>query len=248
MLAVDRRIALKTPEQETVLNLWTTSNSGNTYRSAQLTILNQLGQEAVYLTGNETVGGRLSLKMYGAQNEVYINSLSGLQIYNDLGNSSLWVGADGSGNGIFYLNHKSNGSRVQAFVGNTGGGILYVNDNQTNNTIKLWGQGGLIECNHVKSTGSVVEVVDTAFNSGNKTFNNDSYSSITVIAKVTGTSSYNITTIPLMFLESSDKRFCISDELNYVVFKAKLDNGVITITWESSNGSGSSIEKVYANY
>ena len=91
-----------------VLNLWTTSNSGNTYRSAQLTILNQLGQEAVYLTGNETVGGRLSLKMYGAQNEVYINSLSGLQIYNDLGNSSLWVGADGSGNGIFYLNHKSN--------------------------------------------------------------------------------------------------------------------------------------------
>ena len=150
--------------------------------------------------------------------------------------------------GVILLCDSNGDQKINLFVGGNNDGVIDVLDSQGNTTVSLAGETGEIICNHVKSSGSVVEVVDTAFNSGNQTFNNDSYSSITVIAKVTGTSSYNITTIPVMFLEASDKRFCISDELNYVVFKAKLDNGVITITWESTNGSGSSIEKVYANY
>ena len=248
MLAVDRRIALKTPDQETVLNLWTTNNSDNTYHSARLTILNQSGNEEARLEGNSYVGGLLELRAHGTDESVYITAKGGVHVYNSLNHSVAWISKDSSEHGSLSVSNKQGASRVRAYIGGLGDGVLQLFDSNGSVGVSIAAEDGSIECNHVKSSGSVVEVVDTAFNSGNKTFNNDSYSSITVIAKVTGTSSYNITTIPVMFLESSDKRFCISDELNYVVFKAKLDNGVFTITWESSNGSGSSIEKVYANY
>lgn len=80
--------------------------------------------------------------------------------------------------------------------------------------------------------------------SGLETFDDNGYSVLVVIAKVTSTSSFNAITIPVMFLESTDKRFCISDEQDYVTFNVRLENGTYTMSFYSRSSTGD-IEKVY---
>ena len=87
-------------------------------------------------------------------------------------------------------------------------------------------------------------IMNESFYSGSKTFNNDGYSSITVIAKTTSTSSYNLCSIPVSFLTSSNQKFCISDDTDYITFNVKLDGGVFTVTFVSRKSTGT-IEKVY---
>ena len=87
-------------------------------------------------------------------------------------------------------------------------------------------------------------IMNESFYSGYKTFNNDGYSSITVVAKTTSTSSYNLCSIPVSFLTSSNQKFCISDDTDYITFNVKLDAGVFTVTFVSRKSTGS-IEKVY---
>lgn len=104
--------------------------------------------------------------------------------------------------------------------------------------------------NSVEVDGTVYQsnpsdlVVNESFYSGSKTFPDDGYSSLTVIAKTTNTSSYNLCSIPVSFLTSSNQRFCIADDTDYVTFNVKLDGGVFTVTFGSRNSSGT-IEKVY---
>ena len=230
MLAVDRRLNLKNTMQETVMDLWSTVTD-QTSRTASFYIYNQLQEILVKLAGaTNGQGGFLQLNRGDGTPATYLDP-----------NYILLRNTDGE----FVL---------RLWVGGNKDGVIDVMDAQGNVTFQVEGATGkvttqsLVECNHVKSSGSVVEVVDTAFNSGNKTFNNDSYSSLTVIAKTHSSGSYNTATIPLAFLGSSNKQFCISDDTEYITFSVKLDNGVITVTWGSGSASGSSIEKVYAHY
>ena len=89
-----------------------------------------------------------------------------------------------------------------------------------------------------------VEVISESYSSGSKTFNDNGYSIIIVIGRVTSTGSFNVSTIPVALITSSNQRFCISDEVNYITFSIKKENGVYTVTFDDRNSSGS-IQKVY---
>ena len=108
-----------------------------------------------------------------------------------------------------------------------------------------------VNAKRVKTSEQIIELFDgaTPFYSGSKVFDYDGYNSLTVIAKVTNTSSFNLITIPVKFLESTDKRFCISDEINYVVVRFSIDTTTnkITMTWDSRNSTGY-VDRVYGNY
>ena len=154
--------------------------------------------------------------------------------------------------GVISANDASGNTKAMLWVGTNDDGVLHLYDSNNNITISGEGNTGQLTCKSlvaekVKQSAGVVEVVSQSFNSGSKTFDNDDYQTLTVIAKVTSSGSYNISNIPVAFLESTNKRFCISDEASYVTFNIKLDNGVYTIAWYSANSSGS-IEKVYAHY
>lgn len=88
------------------------------------------------------------------------------------------------------------------------------------------------------------EVVDTAFDSGYKTFNDVGYTSLNIVGRVTSGGSYHTRSIPVAFLTSTDQRFCLADEANYITFLIKLDNGVFTITFNTKSSSGI-IDRVY---
>lgn len=89
-----------------------------------------------------------------------------------------------------------------------------------------------------------VEVISESYSSGYKTFNDNGYSVIIVIARVTSTGSFNVSTIPVALITSTNQKFCISDEVNYVTFFIKKENGVYTVTVDYCSSSGS-IQKVY---
>ena len=242
MLAVDRRISLFNTLQEHVADLWSTDIS-DVLRSAHLLFFDKDDKERVRLSGYN--GGFLQFtKTDGTRNAYY--GADGLYIYNS-SNQVIGSIAPYSDKGFIYVADANGDVKAQFWVGGNGDGVVDVKDAQGNTTVTFSGDSGEVSCKRVRSSESVVEVVDTSFSSGNKTFNDDDYNTITVIAKVTSTSSYNIINIPVMFLSSSNKKFCISDEVNYVTFNLKLDNGVYTITWDSANSSGS-IQKVYAHY
>lgn len=83
-----------------------------------------------------------------------------------------------------------------------------------------------------------------SMSSGSETFTDNGYKLLIVIAKVTSSSSFNAITIPVLFLNTTDQRFCISDEQDYVTFNVKLENGTYTLSFYSRSTTGT-IEKVY---
>ena len=149
------------------------------------------------------------------------------------------------------LNNSSDNLAGSFWVGGNGDGVLDIYDSQGNVTISAVGQTGHITAKRVKTSEQIIELFDgaTPFYSGSKVFDYDGYNSLTVIAKVTSTSSFNLITIPVKFLESTDKRFCISDEINYVVVRFSIDTTTnkITMTWDSRNSTGY-VDRVYGNY
>ena len=250
MLAVDRRIHLKNTLQEAMLDLWTTVTTSDE-RGASLIFYNKDGDEVARLTGYE--GGRLTMShTYANGNKLGFVAGAGYQNIKNVNEKDIFSVYDNNGNGIMTLNDSNGNPRLYLWVGGNNDGVVDVKDNNGDTTINLTGATGKVTCKaveteKVKQTNGVVEVVDTSFNSGNKTFNNDGYQTLTVVAKVTSTSSYNIINIPVMFLDDTNKRFCISDEANYITFNVKLDNGVYTVAWYSASSTGS-IEKIYAHY
>lgn len=244
MLAVDRRLALYNTLQKLVADLWATSTTGGTY-SAFLRFYNENSDITTELSGYN--GGYLKFKHSNGNAGVDLRA-GNFELCNDSGTTVIWGFINpNNDSGVINICDSNGDTKLRLWVGGNNDGVIDVLDSQGNTTVSIAGETGLITCKNVKQSAGTVEVVDTAFNTGNKTFNDNDYQTITVIAKVTSTSSYNIINIPVMFLESTDKKFCISDEQNYVTFYLKLDNGVYTITWNTANSSGS-IEKVYANY
>ena len=249
MLAVDRRINLKNTLQESMLDIWTTVATSDD-RGASVIFYNKDGDEVTKLTGFE--GGKLTMSYpYADGHRVGFSAGAGYVLLKDRNNKTVVQIAEFNNKGCLYLSNGTD-DKIDIFVGSNNDGVINLYDANNTATINAEGATGKVTCKEVatekvKQSAGVVEVVDTAFNSGNKTFNDDGYTQLTVIAKVTSAGSYNTCSIPVAFLESTNKRFCISDEASYVTFNVKLDNGVYTIAWYSANSSGS-IEKVYAHY
>lgn len=270
MLTVDRRLQIKNPLQEGLVDIWSWTSGDQQTRSASLYIYNQDGEILAEVNGRPDGGhvytrnqaGKLLTELgTSASNGGYVgvhNSNGDVRasMYENNG-GHIWIG-DANGNYIAGLWNDTNGGVLEIknsdgytvgwfYAGTNKDGIIKLTDATGNDKIILQGRDGAILASKVKQSAGVVEVVNTAFSSGNKTFNDDGYTQLTVIAKVTSGGSYNTCSIPVAFLESTNKRFCISDEASYVTFNVKLENGVYTIAWYSANASGS-IEKVYAHY
>lgn len=88
------------------------------------------------------------------------------------------------------------------------------------------------------------ELFSGSMSSGSVTFANAGYVTLLVVGKVTSSGSHNTCMIPMMFLNTSEAQFCISDETNWITFLFKIENGVITLTWGNRSSNGY-IEKVY---
>ena len=88
-------------------------------------------------------------------------------------------------------------------------------------------------------------LLDQDMSSGSRTFQNNSYSSLVVLAKVRNGGSFNSCTIPMLLIADITRQFCISDDEDYIVFTAKLEDNTITITMGSKSQSGGCISFIY---
>lgn len=154
----------------------------------------------------------------------------------------------GSSGGNLQLRNTSGNTRINAFVGGNDDGIVDVYDGNGDVSVSLVGQSGTVQ----PKGSQWVEVYSGTLTSGYVYFDYDQYNTIVIMAKVTSTSSYNEITIPkCMLIENTDQKFCISDEVNYVVVRVRWfkqnDHNYITVTFDSRNSSGS-VEKIYASY
>ena len=106
-----------------------------------------------------------------------------------------------------------------------------------------------IEVNKVVTTGSYVAQLPagTTMSSGSKTFTDDGYSGVMIIGRVTNTGSHHSRLIPKVTLSSTDMRYCITDENNYITFDLKVENGDITVTFGTKSSTGY-IEQIYGVY
>ena len=128
------------------------------------------------------------------------------------------------------------GGNVKATGGLTLGTALPVTSGGTGATSPINARANLgLGCTQV-FTGSM--------SSGSHTFEDAGYTALLVIARTTSSSSHNTLVIPMMFLGSSNNKFCIADDTDWVTFFLKVESGTITLTWDNRKTTGY-IEKVY---
>lgn len=87
-------------------------------------------------------------------------------------------------------------------------------------------------------------IMNENVSSGSKMFADAGYTALIVVARTTSSSSHNTLTIPMVFLGSSNNKFCIADDTDWVTFFLRVENGIITLTWDNRKTTGY-IEKVY---
>lgn len=87
-------------------------------------------------------------------------------------------------------------------------------------------------------------IINETVSSGSKMFANNGYTALIVIARTTSSGSHITLTIPMEFLDSSNNKFCIADDTDWVTFFLRVENGIITLTWDNRKTTGY-IEKVY---
>ena len=87
-------------------------------------------------------------------------------------------------------------------------------------------------------------IMDENVSSGSKMFANAGYTVLLVIARTTSSGSHNTLVVPMGFLDSSNNKFCIADDTDWVTFFLRVENDTITLTWDNRKTTGY-IEKVY---
>lgn len=87
-------------------------------------------------------------------------------------------------------------------------------------------------------------IMNETVSSGSKMFADNGYTALIVIARTTSSGSHITLTIPMEFLDSSNNKFCIADDTDWVTFFLRVENGIITLTWDNRKTTGY-IEKVY---
>ena len=268
MIAVDRRLQLKNTEQEKVADLWATVTT-DPLRSAFLSFKSKDAVEVMRLTGYN--GGQLTLKNISGNSRVYLGydttynggyigvyDASGTRIgcwytssyggsymglYNSNGDVRLSLANHQYGGRLWIGNSSGNGA-VIALAAQAGDGTVNVYDGNGNNTINLSGLNGIVNCKKVKASEGVVELYNGSLSSGSTTFNYGEYNLYIVSAHVHSGGSTITMTIPKAMLTGSDVNYCISDEVDYIVFKLRYSGSTATLTIGNMSSDGW-VDKVY---
>ena len=268
MIAVDRRLQLKNTEQEKVADLWATVTT-DPLRSAFLSFKSKDAVEVMRLTGYN--GGQLTLKNISGNSRVYLGydttynggyigvyDASGTRIgcwytssyggsymglYNSNGDVRLSLANHQYGGRLWIGNSSGNGA-VIALAAQAGDGTVNVYDGNGNNTINLSGLNGIVNCKKVKASEGVVELYNGSLSSGSTTFNYGEYNLYIVSAHVHSGGSTITMTIPKAMLTGSDVNSCISDEVDYIVFKLRYSGSTVTLTIGNMSSDGW-VDKVY---
>ena len=268
MIAVDRRLQLKNTEQEKVADLWATVTT-DPLRSAFLSFKSKDAVEVMRLTGYN--GGQLTLKNISGNSRVYLgydtsynggyigvydangtrigcwytSSYGGsyMGLYNSNGDVRLSLANHQYGGRLWIGNSSGNGA-VIALAAQAGDGTVNVYDGNGNNTINLSGLNGIVNCKKVKASEGVVELYNGSLSSGSTTFNYGEYNLYIVSAHVHSGGSTITMTIPKAMLTGSDVNYCISDEVDYIVFKLRYSGSTVTLTIGNMSSDGW-VDKVY---
>ena len=268
MIAVDRRLQLKNTEQEKVADLWATVTT-DPLRSAFLSFKSKDAVEVMRLTGYN--GGQLTLKNISGNSRVYLGydttynggyigvyDASGTRIgcwytssyggsymglYDSNGDVRLSLANHQYGGRLWIGNSSGNGA-VIALAAQAGDGTVNVYDGNGNITINLSGLNGIVKCKKVKASEGVVELYNGSLSSGSTTFNYGEYNLYIVSAHVHSGGSTITMTIPKAMLTGSDVNYCISDEVDYIVFKLRYSGSTVTLTIGNMSSDGW-VDKVY---
>lgn len=268
MIAVDRRLQLKNTEQEKVADLWATVTT-DPLRSAFLSFKSKDAVEVMRLTGYN--GGQLTLKNISGNSRVYLgydtsynggyigvydangtrigcwytSSYGGsyMGLYNSNGDVRLSLANHQYGGRLWIGNSSGNGA-VIALAAQAGDGTVNVYDGNGNNTINLSGLNGIVNCKKVKASEGVVELYNGSLSSGSTTFNYGEYNLYIVSAHVHSGGSTITMTIPKAMLTGSDVNYCISDEVDYIVFRLRYSGSTVTLTIGNMSSDGW-VDKVY---
>ena len=268
MIAVDRRLQLKNTEQEKVADLWATVTT-DPLRSAFLSFKSKDAVEVMRLTGYN--GGQLTLKNISGNSRVYLgydtsynggyigvydangtrigcwytSSYGGsyMGLYDSNGDVRLSLANHQYGGRLWIGNSSGNGA-VIALAAQAGDGTVNVYDGNGNNTINLSGLNGIVNCKKVKASEGVVELYNGSLSSGSTTFNYGEYNLYIVSAHVHSGGSTITMTIPKAMLTGSDVNYCISDEVDYIVFRLRYSGPTATLTIGNMSSDGW-VDKVY---
>lgn len=145
--------------------------------------------------------------------------------------------------GIFVINDTNEDMRIDAFVGNTGGGVINVFDSNGNVTVELVGEDG-----RLRAKNAFEEVYSgTLSNVGAWwTFLTD-FAGLLIVGKVRASGSRSTTIIPVKMLDSTPVRYYLSDETNYISFNASIVDGLVKVEIAAKSSDGY-IEKVYGMF
>ena len=286
-LCVDRRVEIKNPYHESVMDLWSKSENYGTpnyFASASMYVKDQddkiltrvsafrdsiLNSEYGDVTTYNEDGKRLTRLGISSSGDGFIcafdkNGNQMAEIYG-MNGGHLWIANEAGdyiggfypntnpndatkGGGSLELKNYAGKTTVSLYTGyNSEAGLLYLNDNNANNKIKLDGSNGEITCDHVKASNGIVELFDGSLSSGNTTFNYGDYNAYLIFAVVRSGGSLLQMTIPKILLTTSDQQFCLNDEVDYITFKMKYASNIATLSFNSASSFGS-IVKVYGMY
>ena len=145
--------------------------------------------------------------------------------------------------GIFVINDTNENMRIDAFVGNTGGGVINLFDSNGNMTVELVGEDG-----RLRAKNAFEEVYSgTLSNVGAWwTFLTD-FAGLLIVGKVRASGSRSTTIIPVKMLDSTPVRYYLSDETNYISFNASIVDGLVKVEIAAKSSDGY-IEKVYGMF
>ena len=145
--------------------------------------------------------------------------------------------------GIFVINDTNENMRIDAFVGNTGGGVINVFDSNGNATVELVGEDG-----RLRAKNAFEEVYSgTLSNVGAWwTFLTD-FAGLLIVGKVRASGSRLTTIIPVKMLDSTPVRYQLADETNWISFNASIVDGLVKVEIAAKSSDGY-IEKVYGMF
>lgn len=219
--------------------LTSANNTGEGY----LNIYNASGNLVAYIEADGTSQGG-DIGIYNASGQLvgtlYVTTSNGgglvLKDPSGVNGAQLYSGTAG---GNLCLRSPNNKIIAELFAGSSDqDGILNLRDSSGNQQIWMKGQDGSINCKKVKASEGIQSLYSGTLSSGYTTFNYGDYNSYIVFAHVHSGGSLISMTIPKDIITGSDQNFCISDEIDYIVFRLKKAGTTTTLTIGNMSSDG----------
>ena len=178
-------------------------------------------------------GGGIALRFYDSTETDYIVRL---EQNSDVG--SLYLRGDGSD---IRLINSNNDNRVYIYIDSydDAGKILLTDTNGIIN-IRLDGSTG-----HIKAPKAFDKIYDGSLSTiGDWWTFHTNFAGLLIVGKVKSTGSRTTVLVPVEMITSTQTRFFLSDETNYISFDLYLDNDLIKIEIAGKSSDGF-VEKVY---